>query len=90
MRNDVYSLIEHNELTEDLQMIANVCGIESVKLLLREFGGMSFYVPKLTRLEKFVRKYVHENPDKSLKMIATELSVSEQYLKNMKFRKKGE
>lgn len=87
MKTDIYSQISNEDLTPDLRMIADACGIESVKGLLREFAGMSFYIPKLTRLERFIDKYLKANTEKSLKQIARDLNVSEQYLKNIKFKK---
>jgi hypothetical protein len=87
MYNDVFAKITEEDLTPDLRMISDACGIDSVKGLLREFGGMSFYIPKITRLDKFILKYLDENNEKSLKQIAKELNVSEQFLKNMKFKK---
>lgn len=81
MKN-IYEKIEQDDLTPDLEMISNICGIDTVRTLLREFGGLNFYIPKLTRLENFIQKYMNQNKDKTLKQIATDLKVSEQFLKN--------
>ncbi len=81
---DVYTQIHFDELTDDLQMMSNACGIETVQSLLRNFGGMSFYIPKLSRLDSFVWKYVKQNPEKTFKQIARELKVSEQFLKTVR------
>lgn len=81
---DVYNQIDFDDLTDDLQMMSNACGIETVQSLLRNFGGMSFYIPKLSRLDSFVWKYVKKNSDKTFKQIARELKVSEQFLKTVR------
>lgn len=83
---DVFEQITKEELTQDLDMIAELCGLDTVKKLLRHFGGISFYIPKLTRLDKFVFKYIKTNNDKTYKLIAKELGVSEHYLRLVRKR----
>ncbi|MBI5324238.1 MAG: hypothetical protein HZB41_02985 [Ignavibacteriae bacterium] len=79
--NDVYELLTEEDLTSDLQLLQDICGIETLKVILRNFGGLSFYIPKITRLESLVLKYVRTHSDKTYKQIAKDLNVSEQYLK---------
>jgi hypothetical protein len=79
--NDVFDIIEETELTPDLQIMADLCGIDLVRKLLRTLPGMSFYIPKITRLDGFVRRFITLNHDKSRKQIAKALNVSENYLK---------
>lgn len=86
--NNVFEEIEYEELTEDLKLIADVCGIESVRNMLKELSGTYFYVPKISRLDDFVIKYIKRNNDKSKKEIARSLNVSEQYLRTLIKRKK--
>ena len=83
---DVLDQINEEDLTPDLQMLASVTGIEPIRQLLRNFAGMSFYVPKVSRFDTFIIKYIKKSPDKSLKILALELGVSEQYLKTLKRR----
>lgn len=80
---DVFDCVEAEDLTPDLEMVANVCGIEFVRNLLRNLSGLSFYVPKLSRLESFIGKYMRNNKEKNLKQVAKELLVSEQFLKKL-------
>ena len=80
---DVYELLTQEDLTSDLQLLQDFCGIDTIKVLLRNFGGLSFYIPKITRLESLVLKYVKEHSDKTYKQMAKELNVSEQYLKTL-------
>ncbi len=83
---DIYDQLKESDLTEDLQMVAGLCGMETVRVLMRHFAGMNVYVPKLTRLEQFIRRYLENNSDKTYKQAAFELNVSEMYLR--KLRKK--
>ncbi len=81
MQNDKFDEIKYEDLTEDLKLIADYCGMELVKKMMRELSGMYFYIPKITRLDNFINRYIIENKDKSRKEIAKYLQVSEQFLK---------
>lgn len=80
---DIYSKIEIEDLTEDLKLIANACGMETVRMLLRSCAGLSIYIPKIARLERFVLRYIKENSNKNFKVIASELGVTEQFIKKL-------
>ncbi len=85
--NDIFEKIEASDLTEDLELIANVVGIDVIRNFLRNFQGAYFYIPKVSRLERFVIRYINENPTKTIKQLAIELGVSAQYL--WKLRRQG-
>jgi hypothetical protein len=80
---NLYQSIQEEELTPDLQLLAQVCGMESIRIILKEFKGLNFYIPKITRIEKFVRRYLRENQSKPPKELARELGVSENYVKKL-------
>jgi hypothetical protein len=80
---DIYEGIEKEDLTEDLDMIADVCGIESVRKLMRNYPGLSFYIPKVARLDTFVVRYLKINKRRGFKQIAKDLGVSESYLRKV-------
>ena len=79
---NVYDFIAADDLTEDLIMLADVCGMDVVRQMMQNFAGLSFYVPRVSRLDGFIDRYMQNNQDKSLKAIALELGVSSQFLKN--------
>jgi hypothetical protein len=83
--NDALELLTQDDLTPDLSMLAEVCGIDTIKLILKNFPAMSFYIPKIAHLEKFIKKYIMLYPEKNTKILAKELNVSEQFLKNMMY-----
>jgi hypothetical protein len=87
--NDVYDLIALEDLTSDLAMVAESCGLDLVRKLLRNFGGISFYIPKLSRLESFVMRYLDSNKVKPNKEIAIELGVSETFLRDIRKKMKN-
>lgn len=80
--NQIFDYITEDELTDDLKLIAEVCGMDSVRKLLQHLAGLSFYVPKVSRLDKFINRYLKENKGKSVKNLALELGVSDQFLRN--------
>jgi hypothetical protein len=77
---DIFEQIEHADLTEDLTLIADAMGIEVVRNLMRQLSGMYIYIPRVSRLERFVRRYMEANSQKPFKEIALDLNVSSQYL----------
>lgn len=85
---DIYENINEENLTGDLSMLSDVCGIVNVRKILRHLGGISLYIPKISRLDGFVVDYIKNNQTKSIKKIAGELGVSEQYIRNVKRREK--
>ena len=81
---NLFDLLTESDLTTDLKMLMDVCGLEIVKKLLYNCNGTSFYIPKVSHLDSFVIKYLGEHKDKPIKKIAVELGVSEPFLKNLK------
>ena len=76
--NKTFELVELDDLTPDLECLAETIGIEKMRLVLRHLQGMSFYIPRLARLDTFVERYWRNNRDR--KQIARDLGVSESYL----------
>lgn len=81
---DIYENIQVDELTDDLKLLAKVVGIDGIRNLLRSLQGAYLYIPKISRLEKFVIRYLNENRNKTIKEVAVELGVSSQYLWKLK------
>lgn len=78
---DQYDEIEYDDLTSDLMIVAEYCGLDAVRKMLRELPGMSFYIPRISRLDKFISRFTKQNKGKSRKEIAKHLRVTEQFLK---------
>ena len=77
--------VEFNELPFDLQFVADKCGIEIAIELLKNMQGTNIYIPKISRMRDYVSRYIRENKDKKIKQLADELSVSENYVRNVKY-----
>ncbi len=78
---NIYDEIEYEDLTPDLKLIADSCGIVTVRQLLKNLGGLTFYIPKITKLKNFVRRKWDEGKTKNFKEFARVLMVSETYLR---------
>lgn len=66
-KQDIFAQITKEDLTNELLIVANSCGIEVVRELLRNCAGVTIYVPKVSYLNKFISRYIRENLDKNLK-----------------------
>lgn len=86
--SELLNELKYEDLTEDLQMISDVCGMDTVRNLVKAYGGMNFYIPKFTRFEYLVYRYISNGNSKTIKQLAKELGVSEQYIRTL--RKKFE
>jgi hypothetical protein len=84
---DKINLVQYEDLTPDLQLIADAFDMNIVHSMLRELSGMYLYIPNLSRLESFVLRYLQENIDRPVKQVALELGVSAQYLWKLKREK---
>jgi Mor family transcriptional regulator len=78
---NIYTKIEFDDLTDDLQDLAAIIGIENVRKLMETNSGAQFYIPKITRLDTFIRKYLEENKKRDSKELAKELSCSVQFVR---------
>ncbi len=81
---NVFDLLSENDLTADLKILYNVCGLETVKIMLKNLSGLNFYVPGISHLDTLVLKYMKKYPEKTIKQTAFDLGVSEPYLKSLR------
>ena len=51
---NLFESLQSDDLTPDLQMLENLCGIETVRKLIENYSGMYFYIPKVTSLKSFI------------------------------------
>ncbi len=86
--NDVYQYIVEDDLKGDLRLLSDICGLDTVRVLMKNLGGLSFYIPKITHLDSFVFRYINHNKNKNFKEIAKDLNVSQQFVKTVIKRNK--
>ena len=75
-----YNNIEFEDLTPDLEIIADVCGIEATRKLIEHASGHTYYIPKLSKLKGFCLEYVKKNKDETNFKIARNLECSTEYI----------
>lgn len=75
--------LEESDLPEHFRIVSELCGIDLAKTLIERLGGTSISIPKPTRIESIVIKYVKDNKDKCDKRLATELELSERTIKRL-------
>lgn len=79
MRNeDIIEMLEEKDLPEHFQIVAEVCGIETARLLIKELGGISLSIPMVNSLRSLIERFISENSSViSIKKIARELGMNE-------------
>ena len=79
MRNeDIIKMLEEKDLPEHFQIVAEVCGIETARLLIKELGGISLSIPMVNSLRSLIERFISENSSViSIKKIARELGMNE-------------
>lgn len=85
MRNDeIIELLEENDLPEHFQIVAETCGIETARILIKELGGITVSIPMVTSLRSLLERYIRENVNEiPIKRIARELGMSERAITNI-------
>ncbi|ROL61548.1 hypothetical protein D9V86_05190 [Bacteroidetes/Chlorobi group bacterium ChocPot_Mid] len=86
---NIFDLLTESDLTPDLKILLDVCGMETVKLILKNLNGLNIYVPGIAHLDTLVLKYIRKYSDKTTKQLAFELGVSETYLKKLEKKYKS-
>lgn len=80
--------------TPDMEMVANVCGLETAVLLMRHFAGAQINIPKLWYLPLIERKIVEEFNGVNIKRLAKKYGVSTRHVyrvltKNSRVARRG-
>lgn len=79
-----YNLIEFNDLTDDLKLLAEVIGIENVRKLISRYSGIQLHIPRLTHLKGFCESYIEDNINVNNTVLAFRLDSSSEFVKNIK------
>ncbi|MBM2814404.1 MAG: Mor protein [Ignavibacteria bacterium] len=79
MRNeDIIEMLEEQDLPEHFQIVAEVCGIETARLLIKELGGITVSIPMVNSLRSLIERYIADNAKEiPIKKIARELGMNE-------------
>ena len=80
---NIYSQIKYEEMTPDFQFLADSCGIEIAQTILENFGGLVFYVPKITTHKEYLIRLYKETRPKSIKEFSHNINVSENFIRSI-------
>jgi hypothetical protein len=85
MRNeDIIELLEEQDLPEHFQIVAETCGIETARILIKELGGITVSIPMVNSLRSLIERYIKENiKEIPIKKIARELGMNERAVGNI-------
>ena len=85
MRNeDIIEMLEEQDLPEHFQIVAETCGIETARLLIKELGGITLNIPMVNSLHTLIKRYIKKNAKEiSIKKIARELGMNEKSVGNI-------
>lgn len=85
IEDDIIDLINYDELPESLQEVHQTCGIEVVKILLKNMRGEIINVPSSLKYFKIaIRKYMEGKSTKDRKKLARAIGCSNTFLKTLK------
>ena len=83
MSNRIVELVQPEDLTGDLKLICDTCGIDVVRSLLGNCAGVNIYIPSPKSMPDVLRRYVDERfggrppqGDLEFKLLAVELDIS--------------
>jgi len=85
MRNeDIIEMLEEQDLPEHFQIVAETCGIETARLLIKELGGITVSIPMVNSLRTLVERYIADNAKEiPIKKIARALGMNERAVANI-------
>lgn len=88
---DLFNNLTQDDLSNDLKMIADLCGMEIVIQLMRNYAGLQFYIPKISSFKSvYIRIIQSEGLNASNKDLASKLDVSEEFIRKIKIEIKKE
>ena len=82
MSKRLVDLIEQDDLTGDLKLIADSCGMDVVRALLDSCSGVTFYIPNPSAMGNVVKRYIDQRFGRAprgeleIKSLAVELGMS--------------
>jgi|YNPBryulayer2012_1023412.scaffolds.fasta_scaffold07722_4 Mor family transcriptional regulator len=84
MKKEVVQQIRYEELPAELSLIADCCGLEAVHKLIMNMHGVSFYIPRISRIYKFVERYIEENWNRPSQELAKDLNLSVSHVNRLR------
>ncbi len=89
MKNKLADHVSFEDLTDDMKLVAQSCGLEIARALIANCPGIQLYVPRPENMTQVMRRYVRSRigerapTDAEIKAIAIELGKSPSYLRQV-------
>lgn len=88
---DLFEFIQKEDLSEDLKMLAEICGMDVVIKLMKNYAGLQFYVPRISSFKNVYKRTIEkESKAISNKDLAAKFDVSEEYIRKIRQELKAE
>ncbi len=83
MHKDLLANLDYNDLADDMKIVAEVCGMETARILIEKLGGVTIIIPKPLSMARLVDRYIlkSHNYNKSSRAIALDLCMNEKYIR---------
>lgn len=73
----IIDYLRYEDLPADLQVLADVVGLDALKELIIKLGGISLYIPKTQSLTALQDRYVADNKHRPVKVLMEETGLSQ-------------
>jgi len=83
IEEEILKDLQESDLPDNFMIVADNCGIEVVRKLILELGGLQFCIPKLTSIKPLIKRYIAQNPEKNNQRLARELSLNVRTIDNI-------
>lgn len=88
---DLYQQLQNEDLSDDLKMLAEICGMDVVITLMKNYAGLQFYIPRISSFKNvYKRALLNESKLISNKDLAAKYDVSEEYIRKIRNEIKSE
>lgn len=82
---DLYQQLIQDDLSDDLKMLAEICGMDVVISLMKNYAGLQFYVPRISSFKNVYKRNIqNESKTISNKDLAAKYDVSEEYIRKIR------
>ena len=87
MNQKIADFLSFEDLSDDMKLVAQTCGLEVARSLIANCPGIQVYVPRPENIPEVVRRFINartggrQPSDSELKAMAIELGKSPSYLR---------
>lgn len=84
IKDVLLDMLEESDLPSGFKIVAEFCGLDIAKHLLRELEGMQIYIPQIKTLTPLHSRYIKKNINKkSIRYLASDIGLTEKAVRNI-------